>query len=165
MIVLAISPALASAQAPTTHFGKAAVAEWTVNTTAGPVTIDAMLTIPQQGPNELTIIVTHPQMGTWMTTITDFSCKWSMNHASANANMPFGPRSTNHAINIEWTATSKPFVAHFRGIDPTFGVYAIINQPTADAIAKITIDDGTPLHPGTYSSDIGAIANIVENLN
>jgi hypothetical protein len=88
-----------------------------------------------------------------------------MNHASADATMPFGPRSSNHAISIEWTATSAPSVAHFRGIDPTMNnQYAIINQPTANAIAKITIDDGTPLHPGTYTSDLAAIAHNIENV-
>lgn len=165
MIVLAISPAIASAQTPTAHFsGKAAVAEWTVDTNVGPVTIQAFLSMPSKGTNDLTVVVFHPNLGTWTSTVTDFKCKWSMNHVSADATMPFGPSSRNHVISIEWTATSSPFVAHFRGIDPGFDAYAIINQPTVLAIAQITIDDGTPLHPGTYPSDIAAIANMVENI-
>jgi hypothetical protein len=165
LIALAISPAIASAQAAPTHINqKLAVAEWTVNTNEGPVTIQAFLTMPSKGPNDLTIIVFHPNLGTWISSVSDFKCKWSMNHASADANMPFGPSSRNHVISIEWTATSSPFVAHFRGVDPTFGEYAIINQPTANAIAKITIDNGTPLHPGTYSTDLAAIAHNIENV-
>ena len=166
MITLAVSPAIASAQAPPTHFGKAAVAEWTVNNPAGQITITAILSMPQKGPNELTIIVTHPdaRFGTWISSTNDFSCKWSMNHASAVANMKFGPRDSPHLISIEWTATSSPSVAHFRGIDWTINTYAIINQPTANAIAQITIDDETGFHPLTYPSTIAAISNTVENL-
>jgi hypothetical protein len=163
LIALAISPAIASAQTSTAHFsGKAAVAEWTVTTDSGPVTIQAILSLPSKGINELTISVTHPGMGTMTKTVTDFSYKWSMNHASTDSIFKIGPFS--HVIKIEWTAISVPLVVHYRGIDPLFNEYAVINQPISLAIAQITIYDGFGIHPGTYSSDIAAIANIIENV-
>lgn len=166
IIVLAISPAIATAHAAPTHYSeKVAVAEWTVTAADGKtVTMSAVLIIPPNGPSELTVTVTHPNLGTWTTTATNLDCKWSMNHASADASMAFGPKLKLHSISIQWTATSSPIVAHYRGIDPTIGEYAVINQPITNADAKITIDDGTPLHPGTYPSDFAAIANIIENV-
>ena len=82
----------------------------------------------------------------------------------ADSTLTFGPISSSHHIIIQWNAVSSPIVYHYRNIDPTFNSYAVINQPTVNAIATITIDGGTLLHPGTYESDFAAIANIVENV-
>ena len=93
-ITLAISPASASAQAPPTHINlKLAIAGWIVNTDVGQVTIQAILSMPSKGPNDLTIIVIDSASGISMSSASDFKFKWSMNHASADANIPFGPSS------------------------------------------------------------------------
>ncbi len=130
------------------HFeGKGAIAQWIINTPAGPHTIDAIVDMTNSEKNpEIYVSISHPSRGV-SAGAGSANVTWSTNHVTVEAVVTFAVvvsgsspgRTGSHSISITWRTdgptSNKPLT-----VNTMNGLTALIDGALKHGKAELTLD-------------------------